>query len=119
MPTMCGMRHKVLASGWTLIELMIVVAIGAVMLAMAVPQYRDWIATYQLANAAQQLAGSMTLARSEAMKRGSRVNLCRSADGRRCSDAAGWESGWLVFADVDRDGQLGDDEPLLRLESAA
>ena len=106
-------------AGWTLIELMIVVAIASLMLTATVPQYREWIATYQLANEAQQLASSMSLARAEAIKRGDRVNLCRSADRRRCSDTAGWENGWLVFVDGNRNGQRDDDEPLLRVEAAA
>jgi len=105
--------------GWTLIELMIVVAIGSLMLAAALPQYRDWIATHQLANVAEQLAGSMNLARAEAIKRGYRVNLCRTLDRRHCSNTAGWENGWLVFVDANRDGEKNDDEPLLRAESAS
>src|SRR5881397_1355893 len=108
------------ARGWTLIELMIAVALAGVVLALAAPGYRDWIATYELANHAQQLASSMTLARSEAIKRGTRVTLCRAADGRHCAGgAAGWEAGWLVYVDANRDGHNDDDELVLRAESVA
>ena len=103
-------------NGWTLVELMIVLAIASLMLTAALPHYRDWIATYQLANAGQQLSASMSYARSEAIKRNSRVTLCRSANRRQCATNVGWESGWLVFVDADQDGQVGDDEPVLRAE---
>ena len=109
--------------GWTLVELMIALALGGLMLSLAVPGYRDWIATYQLTTRAEQLAGSLALARAEAIKRGARVNLCRAADGRHCADGAapapGWEAGWLVFVDADRDGRNAADEPVLRAEGAA
>ena len=107
------------AQGWTLIELMIALVIAGLALAFAAPGYRDWIAAVELANHAQQLAGSMTLARSEAIKRGARVTLCRAPDGRHCADGAGWEAGWLVYVDGNRDGRNDDDEPVLRAESAA
>src|SRR5438034_2553224 len=89
--------QRLAAPGWTLIELMVVLAVATLLLTALAPQYGDWIAGSQLANEAQQLAASMNLARSEAIKRGQRVNLCRTADRRRCSGAAGWEAGWLVY----------------------
>jgi type IV fimbrial biogenesis protein FimT len=61
----------------------------------------------------------MNLARAEAIKRGYRVNLCRTSDRARCSDTAGWENGWLVSVDANRNGQVDDDEPLLRVEAPA
>jgi len=110
---------RIAASGWTLIELMIALAVAAGLVATAVAGYQDWIASYRLANLAQQLASSMSLARSEAIKRGDRVNLCRAPDGRRCADTAGWESGWLVYVDINRDGRVDGAEPVLRAEGAA
>ena len=89
------------------------------MVSLAVPGYQDWIANYQLANRAEQLAGSLTLARAEAIKRGQRVNLCRAPDGLHCGDSAGWEAGWLVYVDVNGDGRNTGDEPVLRREDAA
>ena len=114
-----AIARRAVVAGWTLIELMIVVTIGGLVLTASIPQYRDWIATSQLANEAQQLASSMNLARAEAIKRGHRVNLCRTADRKRCGDATGWENGWLVFVDTNRNGQIDDDELVLRVEAAA
>jgi type IV fimbrial biogenesis protein FimT len=106
-------------AGFTLVELMVVVAIGALLLAAAVPAWGDWLATTELANHAHRLANSMALARVEAVKRGQRVNLCRAPDGRHCRGAGGWEAGWLVHVDADGDAVNGDGEPVLRAEGPA
>ena len=113
-------RHPAPAAGtgFTLVELTIVLAIASLLLTVAAPAYGDWIAAYQLRNHAEQLASSMNLARSEAIKRGYRVNLCPTADTRRCADAAGWSAGWLVWVDANRDGRIDDGEPVLRVERA-
>jgi type IV fimbrial biogenesis protein FimT len=107
------------AGGWTLVELMIALALAAIMVTLAVPGYHDWIATYQLASHAEHLANSLALARSEAIKRGHRVNLCPAPGGVRCADGANWDAGWLVYVDANRDGRNADDEPVLRAEAAA
>jgi type IV fimbrial biogenesis protein FimT len=98
---------------------MIALTLGSLLLALALPGYGDWIAARQLANQAQRLADSLTLARSEAIKRGRRVNLCPAPDAAHCAAGASWSAGWLVFVDADRDGRIGDDEPVLRAEGAA
>ncbi len=107
------------AAGWTLVEAMIALALVGLTASLAVPAYGEWIANYRLASHAERLAGSLALARSEAVKRGHRVNLCPAPDGLRCDDGASWDAGWLVYVDVDRDGRVGDDEPVLRAERAA
>jgi type IV fimbrial biogenesis protein FimT len=107
------------ACGFTLVELMIVAAIGGLLVAVTVPRYADRVAARELANAAQQLEASMNLARAEAIKRGGRVTLCRTADQVRCTGAAGWDAGWLVFVDRNRNGEIDADEPVLRRELPA
>jgi type IV fimbrial biogenesis protein FimT len=104
------------AGGLTLIELLVALALGAILLAVAVPGYAQWIATYQVRNHAEQLAGSLRHARSEALKRGLRVNLCPAPSGRRCAAGADWGSGWLLYVDANRNGIADDSEPVLRQE---
>ena len=55
---------------------------------------------------AQHLVNDMNLARSEAIKRGLRVNLCKSANGRQCTPASPWHGGWIVHADPEANGQI-------------
>lgn len=106
------------APGFTLAELLVGVALGALLLAMALPGYRAWIADEQLMNHARLLAGSMQLARSEAIKRGHRVNLCKSADGVQCADAGRWDQGFILHGDIDRTGEVDGTDAIIRFEPA-
>ena len=65
----------------------------------------------RLTSAANDLFASLLLARSEAIKRSSRVTLCKSADGTACSSTGGWEQGWIVFHDKSSHGtrEVGED----------
>ncbi len=104
-------------AGVTLLELLVVLAIAAVLAALALPSYGDWIADYRLMNHARALAGHMSIARAEAIKRGYRVDLCKSADLVQCG-GPGWDRGWIVYVDANLDGQIDPDEPVLRREPA-
>ena len=68
-------------SGVTLIELLVGLALAAVLVALGLPVYADWIADYQVLNHAEKLAGTMNIARSEALKRGRPVDVAQLADG--------------------------------------
>ena len=105
--------------GFTLIELLIALAVLGVLLVVAPPAYRDWIASQQLANHARFLADTLDIARSEAIKHGYRVNVCKSVDRRQCATAGGWEAGWIMYVDENRDGDIDSDEPVIRREGSA
>ena len=105
--------------GFTLIEIMIALVVFGVLLTTALPAYRDWIAAQQLANHAHFIADTFDLARSEAIKHGYRVNVCKTRDRRRCADVGGWEQGWILFVDEDRSGQVDDDTIVLHREGPA
>ena len=96
-------------SGFTLIELMVTLAIGAILLTQGVPSFMATIKNNRLITYTNDLVGDINLARSEAVKRGVRVVLCRSADPSAatptCSGTANtWSTGWLIFADADAEG---------------
>jgi len=102
--------------GFTLLELLIALAIFALLLRLGVPSFADWIASRKLANHAEYLAQTLNLARSEAVKRGMRVNLCKSRDRKQCDDSVTWDAGWIMFADQNRDGRMEASEQLIRVE---
>jgi len=104
--------------GFTLIELMITLAVFAVLLAVIVPSYSDMTLGSKLRSQANELVAGAVLARSEAIKRNSAVRMCVSADGASCI-AGGWEQGWVVFHDVDDDGALDVGEAVLLQHQAA
>jgi type IV fimbrial biogenesis protein FimT len=89
-------RRARTSGGFTLVESLIAVTVMAILIAVAVPSYRDASLGSQLRSTANELYGSITLARSEAIKRNAVVTLCVSADGVACG-AGGWEQGWIVL----------------------
>ena len=105
--------------GFTLGELLLALAIFGALLAFGTPAYSSWMAAQQLANEAHFLAETLQRARSEAIKHGYRVNVCKSRDRVQCTDRGGWDSGWLMYVDENHDGQVDDDELVLRREGPA
>lgn len=102
--------------GLTLVELLITMAIAAVLASIAVPSMSAMIASSKLRSGSSAFVSGFNLARSEAIKRGARVVLCKSADGQACAAAGGWEQGWIVFHDANSDGARNDSERLLLRE---
>lgn len=107
------------ALGATLVELAVALALAAVLAALALPVYRDWIADARLRNQAEALAASLTRARSAAIRSGGRVTVCKSADRETCTLAGDWDQGWLLFVDDDRDGTRDAAEAMLYVEAPA
>lgn len=106
-------------SGVTLVELLTTLAVFSILLGMAVPGYGFLVNNTRLAGFTNQLSSALSYARSEAIKRGVRVSLCKTASANSstpvCDTGAGWQHGWLVF--VDR-GVIGEFEGTDRLLSA-
>ncbi len=91
--------------GFTLVELLVVLAVAAILLTMAVPGYAFLANASRLAAATNDLMTAVQLARSEAIKRGVRVTVCKSGGSAVACDAgADWQSGWLVFVDAGAQG---------------
>jgi type IV fimbrial biogenesis protein FimT len=89
---------------FTLIELLITIAIMAVLVTLATPSLQALIRNNRITGQANELVAGLMLGRSEAVKRGVSVTLCGSADGSSCAGDGNWEQGWMVFSDVAADG---------------
>ena len=97
--------------GFTLIEMMVTVALLAVLIALVTPSFRGLLRDNRAAAQANALVGSLMLARSEAIKRNVPVVVCQSDDGITCTgDDDAWAAGWIVWPDSDRDGVLDPDD---------
>lgn len=105
--------------GVSLIELMVTLAIAGIMLTMAAPSLRSFILSSQIRSATNGLSGILNMTRSEAIKRGWPVTLCKSSDINAtapvCDTAAAWQDGWIVFSDFDQDGVIDVNESTLRV----
>ena len=86
--------------GFTIIELMVVVAIGAVLALIAVPSFRDTLNTTRQSSAVGLLMSDLNQARGEAIKRNGRVLVCvRNVAGTDCGAGTDWRAGWLVCSE--------------------
>jgi type IV fimbrial biogenesis protein FimT len=92
------------ALGMTLLELMIVVAIGAILMTVAVPAFNDVVKTTRLKGQVSTFRQALMEARQLAVNRGQPVTICRSNDQSNCKDNNQWENGWIIFLDDDGNG---------------
>ncbi len=90
-------------SGFTLVELMITMAIVGILLTVGVPSLKTFMQSNQLIAASNELVSALHVARSEAIKLNSRVSICDSSDGITCGLTGDWSNGWIVFVDANGD----------------
>jgi type IV fimbrial biogenesis protein FimT len=94
-----GMQYqKINNLGFTLIELMVTIALTAVILTQAVPSFNALVQNNRMISQKNEFISALNLARSEALKRGVRVTVCASDDQATC-DTTNWEKGWIIFSD--------------------
>lgn len=91
--------------GFTLIELMITIAILAIVIAIAAPSFTSVIQTNRATSLHHELLGAIQLARSESVKRRQDVIVCRTEDQETCDNGSDWSVGWLV-REVDATGDV-------------
>lgn len=109
---------RVQVRGFSLIELLAVLAILALLQTHAVPAMSSVVDSVRVNSAAQTLVNSLRLARSEAILRNGRVVLCKSPGGTGCAASGGWEQGWIVFHDRNNNAAFDGGEALLLHEPA-
>ena len=86
-------------TGFTLIELMITLAIVGFLLMVGVPSLKTFMQGNQLIASTNELISALHVARSEAIKLNTRVSVCESSNGKTCATTGSWKSGWIVFVD--------------------
>ncbi|MBU6438541.1 MAG: GspH/FimT family pseudopilin, partial [Betaproteobacteria bacterium] len=111
------MRLGACTRGVTLIELMVVLALIAILLTIGVPSYQSFTTSNRMSGELNNLLGDLQYARAEAIKLGRPVVVCTSSDGATCTGASNWMVGRIVYADVNNDGTVQASE-ILRVQPA-
>ncbi len=114
-------------NGFTLVELMVTVAVAAIVLTLGVPSFKDTIRDNRMAGNSNRFLSALNIARSEAIKRAQQVAVCKanveatppSCNSANCNSGTNcWENGWMVFVDADRNGAMEDSNDLIRVFEA-
>ncbi len=104
-------------SGFTLLEVMVTLAVGVVVLAVGVPAFNNMMSTNQAVGYANSLVGAIRLARSEAVKRADSVTICASNIDQTACSGNNWNNGWIVFSDNNDDAIYNAGETIHRVWS--
>jgi type IV fimbrial biogenesis protein FimT len=107
-------------AGFTLLELLVSVAVLGVMASLAAPQFASPLAESRVRATTLEFVAGLGSARTEASRRGVPVTLCpRSSASNTCnSSATSWNQGWILYADIDASGNFDASDPLLSVRTA-
>lgn len=83
-------EYKKRLAGFTLVELMITIAIAGILASLALPSFRSFVQTQRVKSASFDLTAALTLTRSEAIKRNTNVAMSQAS--------GGWQNGWTITA---------------------
>lgn len=116
-------RVRRVRRGFSLLEMMVTLAIASVLLTFALPSFRTILSSSQISSTVNEFVFALQTARSEAIKRAGPVALCHSQSplepGATC-DGSSFVDGWIVYADTDGSGTHNvDDELILQVEARA
>ncbi len=100
------------SNGFTLVELMITVAVVAILSAIAYPSFQSTIRSNRVTAGHNELLGLVNLARSEAVRSNNGGGVCGSSDGNTCDN--NWSGGMMAFSDANKDGLFTTGETVLR-----
>lgn len=82
--------------GFTLYELMVTLAVAAVIVSFGVPGFSSMVQNNRAVTHSNDLITALNLGRSEATRRGVAIQVCSSTDGATCSGSTDWSTGWIV-----------------------
>lgn len=105
--------------GYTLIELLITLAVFSILALNLFPNLSALLAQERSIVMTNNLAGALAYARTEAVTKQMTIITCQSNNGSKCNQSENWHNGWIIFADKNANKQRDSDEPLLRVFHAA
>ncbi|MBL8499359.1 MAG: GspH/FimT family pseudopilin [Nitrosomonas sp.] len=110
--------NRLYQHGFTLTELLVTLSVASILLTVAVPSYRMFVQDNLLSMQSNNFYSTLALAKSEAIRRSSRVTVCPSTNGTGCTGGVVWSNGWLVFSDINGNGVVEAGEEILQVGAA-
>jgi len=108
--------RPIYAPGFTLIELMVTIAIIGLVALFGIPAFGDFVLNNRLRGQTSNFIAQLTHARSEAMRTATRVTVCPGTAGG-CA-GSNWENGWVVFNDTNANATVDSGETVIGIGAA-
>lgn len=112
-----GARPSARASGFSMIELLVTLTIGAILMGLAAPSFNEQIARTRMTDASRDLADRLQIAMSASEARGP-TTICASSDGLTCLATNTWTTGYIVFTDAGTVGTVDTGDVILERATA-
>ena len=100
--------------GFTLLELMVILAVASILLSVGVPSFRGVVMDNRMVGSANKFVTAVNMARSSAVRYQRSATICSSTNWDQalptCNGTADWTEGWIVWVDKDRDSATDADE---------
>lgn len=104
-----GYKASILMRGFTLLELLVAIAIAVILMTIGVPSFNSFIRDSTLRSETNTLSSSLSLSRSEAIRRGENVNITA------LSGSTDWSQGWRIWIDSNNNNIFDDNDVLIRV----
>lgn len=100
-----------------MIELLVTVSIAAILLGIAIPNFRVFLLNNRITSQANEFVLALAYAKSESVKRGTLITVCSRSTDSVCANSTTWETGWLVFVDGNTAGTIDGSDVVLQIHS--
>lgn len=106
---------RLIQAGYSIYELLVTSAVASV-LGLGAVGMTGMVQDGRMTAQVNHLMGHLNLARSESIKRGIAVTLCKTENGASCATGSEWHNGWIIFVDGDANHQINDGETIIKIE---
>ncbi len=114
------MDFNIKVRGFTFLELIITIAIAAILMGIAIPSFQSLISSTRIYSQTRTLFNTMVMTRSRAITSGYRTILCPTIDGEQCNSDNKWHHQLIIFEDKNSNGKRDlESEPIVHTTEAA